>query len=156
MLVPGADSHPPNDCTQAARPAIHCGIDALALLTALEAMVSEAMPQQRALTPSQKSLLRALSMHLEATTRPENSRVNRRSDGAPARVALEKTAAVTLLLAQLTPAERHIVELVRQGWSNKEIAYMLDKSVRTVKTQLTSVYKKFAVRSRSRLLAKLS
>ena len=57
------------------------------------------------------------------------------------------------LFGQLTPAERELVCFVREGWSNKEIAARLDKSVRTVKTQLTSVYKKFRVRGRSRLLA---
>jgi DNA-binding CsgD family transcriptional regulator len=53
----------------------------------------------------------------------------------------------------LTVAERELVQFVRIGFSNKEIAARLDKSVRTVKTQLTSVYKKCGVRSRSRLLA---
>ena len=56
-------------------------------------------------------------------------------------------------LTELTAAERELVRFVRAGWSNKEIAAKLNKSVRTVKTQLTSVYKKSGVRSRSRLLA---
>jgi DNA-binding CsgD family transcriptional regulator len=54
-----------------------------------------------------------------------------------------------------TGAERELVHFVRIGFSNKEIAARLDKSVRTVKTQLTSVYKKCGVRGRSRLLALL-
>ena len=57
------------------------------------------------------------------------------------------------LSGELTVAERELVQFVRIGFSNKEIAARLDKSVRTVKTQLTSVYKKCGVRSRSRLLA---
>lgn len=57
------------------------------------------------------------------------------------------------LPGELTVAERELVQFVRIGFSNKEIAARLDKSVRTVKTQLTSVYKKCGVRSRSRLLA---
>jgi DNA-binding CsgD family transcriptional regulator len=57
------------------------------------------------------------------------------------------------MLDRLTPAERKLLELVGEGFSNKEVAARLHKSVRTVKTQLTSVYKKFGVRSRSRLLA---
>jgi DNA-binding NarL/FixJ family response regulator len=55
----------------------------------------------------------------------------------------------------LTPAERQLVELIREGCSNKEIAHRLDKSVRTVKTQCTAVYRKFGVSSRSKLLAAL-
>lgn len=62
-------------------------------------------------------------------------------------------ARVSAALAGLTRAERELVALVRRGWSNKEIAACLGKSVRTVKTQLTSVCKKFSVRTRSRLLA---
>ena len=54
---------------------------------------------------------------------------------------------------RLTPAEWGLVELVWEGCSNKEIAARLGKSIRTVKSQLTSVYKKFGVRSRSKLLA---
>lgn len=55
----------------------------------------------------------------------------------------------------LTPAERALVNLVRQGLSNGEIAAQLGKSIRTVKGQLTSIYRKLGVRSRSRLLAQL-
>jgi DNA-binding NarL/FixJ family response regulator len=61
--------------------------------------------------------------------------------------------AIETLSGELTVAERELVQFVRIGFSNKEIAARLDKSVRTVKTQLTSVYKKCGVRSRSRLLA---
>jgi DNA-binding CsgD family transcriptional regulator len=58
-------------------------------------------------------------------------------------------------LELLTPAERQLVELIREGCSNKEIAHRLEKSVRTVKTQCTAVYRKFGVSSRSKLLATL-
>ena len=61
--------------------------------------------------------------------------------------------AIQSLPGGLTVAERELVQFVRIGFSNKEIAARLDKSVRTVKTQLTSVYKKCGVRSRTRLLA---
>ena len=60
---------------------------------------------------------------------------------------------IRALPGELTGAERELVHFVRIGFSNKEIAARLDKSVRTVKTQLTSVYRKCGVRSRSRLLA---
>jgi DNA-binding CsgD family transcriptional regulator len=68
--------------------------------------------------------------------------------------ALRRTReTVDALPGALTMAEHELVRFVRVGFSNKEIAARLDKSVRTVKTQLTSVYKKCGVRSRSRLLA---
>lgn len=158
MLAPGTEAHCSNNSEmQAAHPALHSSIDALTLFTALKVIVSEAMPQQRGLTPSQKSLLRALSTHLEAAARSEGGPNGVHTDRGYAQFALnKKMTALELLLAQLTPAEREIVDFVRLGWSNKEIAYLLDKSVRTVKAQLTSVYKKFSVRSRSRLIAKLS
>lgn len=63
------------------------------------------------------------------------------------------STSVHALMFRLTPAERALMQRVCQGWSNKEIANHLDKSVRTVKTQLTSVYRKLGVTSRSRLLA---
>lgn len=62
---------------------------------------------------------------------------------------------VHALTFRLTPAERALLHRVCEGWSNKEIARHLDKSVRTVKTQLTSVYRKLGVTSRTRLLAML-
>lgn len=157
MLAPATDrqfaNHPP---LQTLLHRLYSGVDALAFFTTLKAIVNEAMPHQRALTRSQKALLQALSSHLEAAARTSDITPPASIGDARALSALTKAAAAQTLLKQLTPAEREIVDLVRQGWSNKEIACMLDKSVRTVKTQLTSVYKKFAVRSRGRLLAKLS
>lgn len=96
------------------------------LLLRLHAAV-QTVQDQRDFTWRERALLTRLRLHVEATA----SR------------------------AGLTPAEAELVALVREGWSNKEIAAHLDKSIRTVKTQLTSVYKKFAVRSRSRLLTML-
>lgn len=157
MLAPATDrqfSNPPPLQTLLHR--LYSGVDALAFFMTLKAIVNEAMPQQRALTRSQKALLQALSSHFEAAARESDITPLASIGDAHALSALTKAAAVQTLLKQLTPAEREIVDLIRQGWSNKEIASMLDKSVRTVKAQLTSVYKKFAVRSRGRLLAKLS
>lgn len=57
------------------------------------------------------------------------------------------------MLSHLTPAERELARYVRQGWSNREIAEKLGKSVKTLKGQLTSVYRKLDVPGRSRLLA---
>lgn len=60
------------------------------------------------------------------------------------------------MLEGLTPAERELVRFVCQGLGNRDIAEKLGKSVKTVKSQLTSVYKKLNVSSRSRLLAGLA
>jgi len=57
------------------------------------------------------------------------------------------------MLGELTAAERDIVRLLLAGHSNQEISGHLRKSVNTVKGQLTHIYKKLGVASRSRLLA---
>jgi DNA-binding CsgD family transcriptional regulator len=53
----------------------------------------------------------------------------------------------------LTPAESQVVELVTEGLSNAQIATRLFKSERTVATQLSSVFGKLAVSSRTELTA---
>lgn len=54
-------------------------------------------------------------------------------------------------LAMLTIAERRVAKLVAEGMRNGEIAMTLGKSVTTVKTQLSAVYSKLQVRSRTEL-----
>jgi len=58
-------------------------------------------------------------------------------------------------LAQLTPAEQVVVAHLRQGLSNKEIAWALGKAEATVKHQVSSCLAKFGVSSRTRLIALL-
>jgi DNA-binding CsgD family transcriptional regulator len=60
------------------------------------------------------------------------------------------------LLAQLSEEERAVVELVREGCRNREIADRVFVSLRTVEIRLTSVYRRFGVRSRTELLAALA
>jgi DNA-binding CsgD family transcriptional regulator len=105
-------------------------------------------------TAREMALLQRLHPHLE-TTLQRLSAVERRASAAGAAQpdGAAKYDAIHALPGELTVAERELVQFVRIGFSNKEIAARLDKSVRTVKTQLTSVYKKCGVRSRSRLLA---
>lgn len=55
----------------------------------------------------------------------------------------------------LTPAEHRVAVAAAQGLSNREIAGACFVTVRTVETQLTSVYRKLGVRSRSQLAARL-
>lgn len=134
---------------------LYSAADIPGFFAAVRAILDETLPQQRAPSVREKALLRALSPHVEATARKLNS-----TELAPSPIEEQSTTAAThadahALLYQLTRAERDIVGLLLQGCSNKEIAFSLDKSVRTVKTQLTSVYKKCEVRGRSQLLAKV-
>ena len=111
--------------------------------------------EQGDFTGREMALLQRLHPHLE-TTLQRLSAVERRAGSASAVLPRKDEAkhdAIHALPGELTVAERELVQFVRSGFSNKEIATRLDKSVRTVKTQLTSVYKKCGVRSRSRLLA---
>jgi len=123
-----------------------------------ERLVSEIVirrtAEQGELSAREMALLQRLHPHLE-TTLQRLSAVQRRASsvGAVQPDNAAKHDAIHALPGALTVAERELVEFVRIGFSNKEIAARLDKSVRTVKTQLTSVYKKCGVRSRTRLLA---
>jgi len=110
--------------------------------------------QQGDFSAREIALLQRLHPHLETTL--QRLSVMERRAGAPGAVQPDEVAkhdAIHALPGELTVAERGLVQFVRIGFSNKEIAAQLDKSVRTVKTQLTSVYKKCGVRSRTRLLA---
>jgi DNA-binding CsgD family transcriptional regulator len=53
----------------------------------------------------------------------------------------------------LTPTEQRVADLVAEGRSNKEVAAELFVSVRTVEANLTRVYAKLGIRSRSELAA---
>jgi DNA-binding CsgD family transcriptional regulator len=57
--------------------------------------------------------------------------------------------------SELTETERRVAELVASGLSNKEVAARLFVSVRTVEANLSKVYAKLGVRSRSQLAARL-
>ena len=52
----------------------------------------------------------------------------------------------------LTAAEREIVALVCRSHSNAEIASLRGRSVRTVETQLSSIYRKLGISSRAELI----
>ena len=55
-----------------------------------------------------------------------------------------------------TETERRVAELVATGRSNKEVASELHVTVRTVETNLTKIYAKLGVRSRTELAHRLS
>ena len=56
------------------------------------------------------------------------------------------------VLADLTPAERAVALLVRQGLSNREIAERLDREVWTIKSHLTRIFRKTGARGRNQLI----
>jgi DNA-binding CsgD family transcriptional regulator len=56
-------------------------------------------------------------------------------------------------VVKLTPAEGDVVALVARGLSNREVAASLGKSEPTVKSQLSSVYRKLGLRRRLQLIA---
>ena len=57
---------------------------------------------------------------------------------------------------ELTPTERRVAELAAEGRSNKEVASVLFVTVKTVERNLTQVYEKLGVRSRSQLATRLA
>jgi DNA-binding CsgD family transcriptional regulator len=59
------------------------------------------------------------------------------------------------LLHQLTPGERDLVGLVCAGLTNKEIAVQLRKTEGSVKVQLSGVFAKLRVHSRTQLVVAL-
>ncbi|OCW23678.1 LuxR C-terminal-related transcriptional regulator [Pseudomonas sp. S3E12] len=58
-------------------------------------------------------------------------------------------------LAGLTPRERQIAWLLRQGASNKQLALELDVGLPTIKTHLIHLFRKTGVSSRTELVAAL-
>jgi DNA-binding NarL/FixJ family response regulator len=60
------------------------------------------------------------------------------------------------VLSQLTEEERTVIDLVREGLRNREIADRIYVSLRTVEIRLTRIYRRFGVRSRTELIAKLT
>ena len=60
------------------------------------------------------------------------------------------------MLAQLNAEELAVIDLVREGLRNREIADRIFVSLRTVEIRLTGIYRRFGVRSRTELVAKLN
>ncbi|HZY45997.1 MAG TPA: helix-turn-helix transcriptional regulator [Anaerolineae bacterium] len=61
-----------------------------------------------------------------------------------------------IILPALTPREKEVVQLIRQGYSNKQVANELGISVSTVKWNMTNILAKFEVESSKQLIALLS
>jgi DNA-binding CsgD family transcriptional regulator len=58
-------------------------------------------------------------------------------------------------LAQLSPAERRVLEKICEGSTSRQIAEELDRSASTVRNQTISIFRKFGVSTRSALVAQV-
>ena len=68
----------------------------------------------------------------------------------------EATSAPSIPLQQIPPAKRKVLELVRAGRRNSEIADILGRSPNTIRNQVAELFATFNVRSRAELVAVLS
>lgn len=68
--------------------------------------------------------------------------------------ALENETAMDAVkrLASLTPTQRRVLEGLREGLLNKQIAYELDISEATVKAHMTAIFRKLGVLNRTQAL----
>ena len=73
-----------------------------------------------------------------------------------ARAELARIGGRPAASGDLTPTERRVAELVAEGRSNKEVAAALFVTVKTVNTQLSRIYRKVGVHSRTELARHLS
>lgn len=73
-----------------------------------------------------------------------------------ARRVAEATNTSVLRLNRIPPAKRLVLELVRAGRRNSEIATALGRSPNTVRNQLSQLFQTFNVKSRAELVAALS
>ena len=97
--------------------------------------------------PARDSLERALRMFDELGARLWADR---------ARAELGRIGGRTTSPTELTPTERRVAEAVASGLSNHQAADSLFVSVHTVEDNLTRVYRKLGVRSRTELSRKLA
>lgn len=58
-------------------------------------------------------------------------------------------------IKRLAPAEKRVLPLLLNGYTDKEIANLLDKAVRTIKFYKSAIFFKFNVHSRGELIRKL-
>jgi DNA-binding NarL/FixJ family response regulator len=57
---------------------------------------------------------------------------------------------------ELTPTELRVAELVAEGLTNREMAARLYVSVRAVEANLSKIYRKLGIRSRTQLVHRLA
>jgi DNA-binding CsgD family transcriptional regulator len=89
----------------------------------------------------------------------EQARETFRSVGADvlaerADLELARTGAPVARLGELTPSETQVAQLVALGYTNAEVSAQLHMSTKTVEANLTRIYRKMGVRSRTELAAR--
>lgn len=129
---------------------------------ALEAHAALEMPLERART----LLAYGQALRRSKRKRPARERLDaalaefrRLGAAAWARRAvseLERTGSAAAGVGSLTPTESRVAELVAAGRTNKEVAAQLFMSVKTVEANLSRVYGKLGVRSRTELAATIT
>ena len=72
-----------------------------------------------------------------------------------ARTELARVTAPPATMSELSPTEQRLADLVAHGKTNREAADQLFVSVKTVEANLSRIYRKLGVRSRSELAARL-
>ncbi|MCR9203602.1 MAG: response regulator transcription factor [Halobacteriovoraceae bacterium] len=60
---------------------------------------------------------------------------------------------IKVIDSPLTPREREVLTLAAQGQPSKEIAYLMDITIRTVQFHMSSIFKKLNVSSRTQAVA---
>jgi DNA-binding CsgD family transcriptional regulator len=102
---------------------------------------------------------RRLRQRASARAHLEQARDTFRRIGAEAlaeraETELARTGGRQSPLGDLTPAEQQVARLVTLGHTNAEVAALLHMSAKTVEANLTRVYRKLGVRSRTELAAR--
>ncbi len=107
-----------------------------------------------------RAALCALELYEATRDRHWIARAARKIDLWPrswiARRIAETTGASDLALEHIPPAKREVLELLRAGHRNSEIARMLGRSPHTVRNQLAQLFQTFNVKSRAELMVLLS
>jgi DNA-binding CsgD family transcriptional regulator len=120
------------------------------------------MPLERARTLlSYGTTLRRAKQKRAARSRLEEALAIFKSLGATAWIAraeseLSRIAPAAAGVSELTPTETRVAGLVAKGRTNKEVAAELYMSVKTVEANLSHIYDKLGVRSRSELAGRLA
>jgi DNA-binding CsgD family transcriptional regulator len=107
-----------------------------------------------------RAALCALALHEATGDRRWIQRAGRKIEPWPHSWIARRVAAAStptpLSLDRIPPAKRQVLELVRAGRRNAEIAGMLGRSPNTVRNQLSEIFQIFNVKSRAELVASLS
>ncbi|MBS0182670.1 MAG: response regulator transcription factor [Nitrospira sp.] len=98
------------------------------------------------------AVIAALSASVKPMASPERDRAGGMGLGSALTKQVESDPPRPAWPEDLTEREREIIRLVRQGLSNKDIAYKLSISDSTVRHHMTSIFDKVGVPNRQKLL----